>query len=249
MGRTDSLLSPDVVSAGRRALINGFVFDKDGTLLDFHATWDGAFGAMLADFAAGSAGLCAELDRVLGFDRTAGTILPDSPFVAGSSAGCGNSLAAVIGRPRDDTDLLVEIEEAIARHMPAMPTAAPGADDVLRALAAQGLPMAIATNDCEARARDQVESLGWGGHFVTVLGYDSGHGEKPDPGMVVAAAEAMRLDPSEVAMVGDSSTDMGAGNAAGATTILMGPRRDLRDQADHVLGELAELVHVRSTTD
>lgn len=225
-----------------RPVCRGVVFDKDGTLLDFHATWDATLGNVLVDFAGGDAELLAALDGELGFDREATHIRPDSPFVADSSQQFADRLAALIGRPVGDPTLVVEIDERIDAHAPPLATPEPGAAALIAALAARGVPMAVATNDNAVRARPQLAALGWGVAIPFVFGADSGHGEKPDPGMVIAAAAAMGLDPAEVAMVGDSSTDMGAGNAAGATTVLYGPREDLRDVADVVIGPLSDLL-------
>ncbi|MEM7139717.1 MAG: HAD-IA family hydrolase [Actinomycetota bacterium] len=222
--------------------VRGVVFDKDGTLLDFHATWDAALGAVLADFAAGDAALLAVLDRELGFDRARVHIDDDSPFVADSSQAFADKLAVLIGRPAGDVDLLREIDERIDANAPARATPEAGADELLRALAERNVPMAVATNDNAARARPQLAALGWGAHLGLVFGADSGHGEKPGPGMVVAAAAAMGLDPTEVVMVGDSSTDIGAGNAAGAVTALYGGREDLIADANIVLDALTDLL-------
>ncbi|MCB9851575.1 MAG: HAD-IIIA family hydrolase [Phycisphaerales bacterium] len=45
---------------------------------------------------------------------------------------------------------------------------------------------------------------------------------KPKPGMILKAAEDMRLDVTQSWMVGDSARDVQAGNAAGCRTILLG---------------------------
>jgi phosphoglycolate phosphatase len=222
--------------------ILGVVFDKDGTLLDFHATWDVPFGAMIAGLAGGDSDLERRLADALGFDLATRSITPGSPFVTDSNVGFGNRVAAVIGRPPDDRDLLVEIARAIADNAPAKPTAAPGAGLLLTELAARGIPIALATNDAESRGRAQMEAMGWSGHFRAVFGYDSGHGEKPDPGMVLAAARWMGLDPSNVVMVGDSHIDMAAGRAAGVITALVGGSADLVDEADIVLPDLVDLL-------
>jgi phosphoglycolate phosphatase len=226
--------------------IEGVVFDKDGTLLDFHATWDDAFAGMIAGFAGGDRDLERRLADELGFDPVAGSILPTSAFVADSNAQFGNRLAAIIGRPRGDRGLLVEIEQAIVVHLPSTPTGAAGAAELLAELSVRGVPVALATNDSESRGRDQMMALGWAHHFGAFYGYDSGHGEKPHPGMVLAAASGMGLDPAEVVMVGDSGTDMGAGRAAGAVTALVGGRADLAAEADIVLADLGDLLdHLR----
>lgn len=222
--------------------IRGVVFDKDGTLLDFHATWDATLGTVLAEFAGDDPDLVAEVDRVLGFDRATGAVRADSPFVADSSARFADKLAVLIGREVGDAALVDEIDDAITRHMPAVPTPEPGAGELLESLHARGVPMAVATNDNADRAAIQMAQLGWQRHFGEILGAESGYGEKPAPGMIVAAAEAMGLDPAEVAMVGDSSTDLGAGAAAGATTVLYGGRLDLVDAADIVIGPLSDLL-------
>ena len=44
---------------------------------------------------------------------------------------------------------------------------------------------------------------------------------KPMPGLLLKAAKEMDLDLSHCAMVGDKSSDIGAGRAAGATTVLV----------------------------
>ena len=78
-----------------------------------------------------------------------------------------------------------------------------------------------------------------------VAGYDSGHGGKPDPGMVIAFARFLDADPSEVAMVGDSLHDLDAARAAGAlaVAVLSGPaeRAALEPYADVVIDDIGDL--------
>ena len=82
--------------------------------------------------------------------------------------------------------------------------------------------------------------------FDFIAGYDSGHGLKPGPGMVLAFAAATGVAPQQVAMIGDSLHDLGAGRAAGAglvVGVLTGPAEahELAPHADHVIGSIAEL--------
>jgi len=112
-------------------------------------------------------------------------------------------------------------------------------------LSAQGLRLGVATNDSEASARRHVEALGLLLHIEFIVGYDSGHGGKPEPGMVLAFASHLGLDPAEVAMVGDSIHDLHAARAAGAlaVAVLTGPatREELAPHADHIVDDIAAL--------
>lgn len=70
---------------------------------------------------------------------------------------------------------------------------------------------------------------------------------KPGPGMLEAAAEAMKLDLDLSWMVGDTVSDMGAGRNAGCRTILVetGYGQDVRDAddlTDHRVDDLAAAV-------
>ena len=82
--------------------------------------------------------------------------------------------------------------------------------------------------------------------FDFIAGYDSGHGHKPGPGMLLAFAAATGLEPGEIVMIGDSVHDLGVGPAAGAALtigVLTGPaaHEDLAPHADHVLDSIADL--------
>ncbi len=86
-----------------------------------------------------------------------------------------------------------------------------------------------------------------------VAGYNSGHGGKPEPGMVLAFAKLIGADPSEVVMVGDSLHDLDAGRGAGALTVavLSGPasRAELEPHADLVIAHIGELPPLLETSD
>ena len=90
---------------------------------------------------------------------------------------------------------------------------------------AQGFRLGIATNDAEASAKAQCGRLGLTPFLDFVAGYDSGHGGKPDPGMVLGFARHIGAQPSDIALVGDSVHDLEAARAAGAISIavLSGP--------------------------
>ena len=91
----------------------------------------------------------------------------------------------------------------------------------------------------------QAEIMGLVPHLDFIVGHDSGHGRKPDPGMVEAFARHTGLAAHEVALVGDSTHDLHAARAAGAVAIavLSGPasRAELEPHADHVIASIADL--------
>lgn len=216
------------------------MFDKDGTLVDFHATWDPLILGLLERLADGDRDLLPAAAAVIGFDLAAAATRPDSPVIAGSNAELADLLAPVFGHRAGDPGFLARVEDDLLAAEPTAVIEVPGASAVLAALAAAGVALGLATNDSEASARAQLHHLGWTGHFGSVIGYDSGHGPKPEPGMVIASAAALGVPVARLAMVGDSLHDLHAARAAGAVAVLYGAGPELVDHADVVLASLAE---------
>jgi D-glycero-D-manno-heptose 1,7-bisphosphate phosphatase len=111
----------------------------------------------------------------------------------------------------------------------------PGAAEALDRLRAAGVPTALVTNQSGiARGlldRDQVDAVNArmeellgpvGPVAICPHGPDDGCGcRKPAPGLVLEAAAALGVPPSECAVVGDIGADMGAAAAAGARAVLV----------------------------
>ena len=221
--------------------LGGILFDKDGTLFDFRATWDGWGGATLRDLAAGDAGLEARLAAAIRFDLAAGGFRDDSPVIAGTNAEVAALLAAEL-TGRDPVRLerdLVRAAEA-APLVPAAPLA-----PLLDTLRGAGLRLGVMTNDSQSVAEAHLRRAGVRDRFDFVAGADSGHGAKPDPGPLLAFARAMGLKPRQVAMVGDSTHDLRAAQAAGMVPlgVLTGPalHADLAPLARAVLPDIGHL--------
>lgn len=222
-------------------MIDGVIFDKDGTLFDFRASW-GAWAARLVEMLAAESGLSASvLGAAIGFDPVSRRFVPDSVVIAGTPTEIARDLAAAL--PGASADLLEERLNRLAEGAPMLPAVDLGA--VLGALRDRGLRIGLATNDNEEAARAHLAAHGITGLFDYIAGYDSGHGPKPGPGMCAAFARQHGLDPARVVMVGDSRHDLEAGRAAGmrAVAVLTGiaGAAELAPHADAVLPDIAHL--------
>jgi phosphoglycolate phosphatase len=222
----------------------GILFDKDGTLIDFDRTWGPAAFEVMREMARGDEVVFARLAEANHFVVEEKRFLRSSPLVAGSSASYGALWAAVLGR-QDGPELQAEMDERF--RLWGERTVAPIGEPlaVLRALAADGYRLGIATNDAEASALAQADRLGLMPHLDFIAGYDSGHGGKPEPGMVLAFADKLGVPPAAVALVGDSTHDLHAARSAGAVAIAVltgpAPREELAPHADHVVATIADL--------
>ena len=224
--------------------IKGILFDKDGTIVDFKATFDPATERVLKELCAGDHLLLEAAARALGFDLESATIASNSVIVAGSSL----DIASVLGTVFDRLDVAVfaaELDQKFGRACASTVTELPSAIDSLKQLHADGYHLGVATNDAAANAVTQMERLEIHNLFRGIYGADSGFGAKPEPGMIGAFIDALDLSPEEVLMVGDSTHDLKAGRAANVATcgVETGPasRETLAPFADHILGSIVQL--------
>lgn len=227
--------------------IHGILFDKDGTLFDFQATWGGWARSLAFDLTGGDSARAHALANVIGFDIATATFAPDSPVIAHTP----DEIAEFLLPHVPDTDLrrLVARLNALAAEAPMAP--AVPLLPLLSGLAARGLRLGLATNDAEAAALAHLRSAGIAAHFDFVAGYDSGFGAKPAPGPLLAFADRLGLMPEHVAMVGDSRHDLVAGRAAGMRCVAVLTGIATRDQlapfADVVLPDIGHLPDWLST--
>lgn len=223
------------------AQIRGVLFDKDGTLFDFNATWSDWAERLFQDLSGGDGTLAEALARAAGYDLALRAFDPESPVIAGTPDEVASILLPHL--PQTDGGRLVARMNALAASAP-LTQAVPLAP-LLARLRAAGLSLGVATNDAEAPALAHLEMAMVAPFFDFVAGSDSGHGAKPDPGPLLAFARATGLRPAEVVMVGDSTHDLLAGRAAGmaCVAVLTGPagRADLAPYADAVLPDIGHL--------
>lgn len=221
-------------------MIDGMIFDKDGTLFDFRKSWGGWVLRLLEDVTPDPA-LRARLARTLGFDAARMDFAPDSLVIAHTAPEIAETMLPLL--PGWQAGRLVDRMNELAATAPTV-EAVP-LRPLLSGLRARGLKLGLATNDTEAPARAHLSGAGVLDLFDFVAGYDSGHGGKPAPGQLLAFARQTGLPPGRIAMIGDSRHDLEAGRAAGmvCVAVLTGVAMagDLAPHADIVLDDIGHL--------
>ncbi len=224
--------------------VRGILFDKDGTLLDFQGTYGPATVNIIAELSRGDDRLAGQLAIAVRLDRIRCRFDTDSIVIAGTGHDIAEVWHPLLPHWAED-DLTRRIDALYAEHSRATLTAFEGVADALRRLIDCGFVLGVATNDTAASAKVHLEGLALAGYFDFVVGYDSGYGQKPEPGMILGFADHTGFQTNEIAMVGDSLHDLQSARSAGSLAIgvLTGPadRASLAELADHVLTSVSQL--------
>lgn len=232
------------------------IFDKDGTLIDFHSLWVPVVRAR-ARFILEEAGLDGAIEpallRAFGYDPEAGRIDPRGPLAVAprvESAVIGATLLYGAGLAWEAA--MAAVRRAYRRADEAVDPArvargVPGLEPALRALRAAGARLAVATTDTTAQATRGLAALGVADLFDAILGADGVSASKPHPEMVQHLCARAAVAPREAVVVGDGVADMlmargaGVGLAVGVLTGIT-PEAELAAHADVVVTSLADLV-------
>ncbi|MEO1790360.1 MAG: HAD family hydrolase, partial [Pseudomonadota bacterium] len=196
--------------------LEAVLFDKDGVLIDFQATWGRWAASLLQRLSGGDAAVYDRLAAAIRFYPATGEFAADSVAIAGTPWDLAQALHGALGGAWTTADLETllsqdAIDVDVAPPVPLRPT--------FEALATSGLKLGVVTNDAEDAARSHVATLGISDLFGCVVGYDSGFGAKPGPGSVLGACELLGVAPDKAAMVGDSLHDLHAARAAGTAAV------------------------------
>lgn len=93
-----------------------------------------------------------------------------------------------------------------------------GMPETLKELKKRGMKLAVCTNKPHPAAVKVIEQL-YGGDFDIVIGQSEAVRRKPAPDGPLMVAEKFGVSPEECLYVGDTSTDMQTGKAAGMFTV------------------------------
>lgn len=224
--------------------IGGIVFDKDGTLVDFAATWVPVNREAARIASRYDDTLARRLLEVGGFDVTTDEIAGGSLLAAANT----REIAAAwieAGAPYELTELTRVMDEVFAAGAKRS-VAVTDLGALFDRLRARGIRIAVVTSDSEAAARATLASVGLAADDLFVVGYDSGFEPKPNPAAVYGFCAETGIAPGRVAVVGDNLHDIRMGTAAGCSLCVgvltgTGTAAELGSEADHVLDSIADL--------
>ena len=226
--------------------VDGILFDKDGTLFDFHRTWS-SWASDAIDYFCGSNLSKKELvAKALGYDPKSQTFLKSSLLIAGTAEQAADKIVPFINDiSKHEIEKFLLSSAKRVKLIEVVPL-----ERFLKNLNSKGLKIGLVTNDFEAVAHSHLKAAGIHKYFDFIAGYDSGFGIKPDPEPLLAFAEQFLISPHRVAMVGDSTHDLFAAEKAGMYKIgvLTGlaSYSDLAPYSDLVLdniGKIEELLN------
>lgn len=227
----------------------GIVFDKDGTLLDFNRTWLPIYVYAAQEFAEGDTELAESLLTRHGFDRSNNKFIGGSLLAAGNNQQIADAWAVQIDKP-DQAEAIGRQLHRIFRDQGAIQaTPVKQLANTLRQLKQSGRKLGVATADSHQGIINTLQAFDVLQEFDFLAGYDSGHGVKPEAGMVLAFCAQMALPAESVIVVGDNRHDIEMGRNANAglcVGVLTGTstRGDLEEIADIVIEDISLLAEV-----
>ncbi|HEV8697959.1 MAG TPA: HAD-IA family hydrolase [Candidatus Limnocylindrales bacterium] len=143
-----------------------------------------------------------------------------APLIGVDGKRLAREVAALAGQPIDN-DRAEEIDKRsgeIYEYMNANPQPLPGVRDLVDAIEARDIKWSIATSSRKDQVQTSVKALGLASEPSIV---DASHVEhaKPEPDLLLRAAEELDVEPGRAWYVGDSTWDMVAAVAAGMIPI------------------------------
>jgi HAD superfamily hydrolase (TIGR01509 family) len=216
------------------------LFDMDGTLVDSEKLWDISLAAL--------------------YELHGGRLRPEvrALMVGGSAEDTIRTVYADLGLEPDPAAMAASdrwlhsyTADLFDRGLPWCP----GARELLEALAAEGIPMALVTNTQRALTNCALKSIGQHYFSVSVCGDEVPRG-KPAPDIYLRAAESLNLPPSACLAVEDSVTGTTAAESAGCPVLVVpnhvavpggAMRRHVASLADVAVPDL-QRVHEELTT-
>jgi phosphoglycolate phosphatase len=247
---------PEIEFDKKRIPCRLVIFDKDGTLIDFAATWVPLIrkrSSLLLKTLGRNGEMEALLLRAWGIDPTSGRIDPRGPCPVSPRPEeiiIGTMALYQQGYPWDEakqwvTQAFDEADKTTDRRQLLKPI--PGIRRFLSQLKQNGFLLALATNDERRDTEAMISDLGWDGLFDRILCSGEVSQPKPHPEMVLSICRDLSVSPREAVFIGDTVNDMKMGKAAGLASTIgiveggVTSREELERVADIVMDSIRDL--------
>lgn len=177
------------------------VFDCDGLLLDTESAWTRADVALYSRY--GTVFTLSHKHELLGTSRETTQAL----------------LAAHLDRPGDGAALQQELHELFFGEISRAAPPLPGACELLVALRASQMPIAVASNSPRAHLERAIESSGLAGAFDLILCAEDVARPKPAPDIYLQSSARLGVASERCVALEDSRTGVASARAAGMYVI------------------------------
>ncbi|WP_243388047.1 HAD family hydrolase [Bacillus kexueae] len=237
--------------------IKGILFDKDGTILNFHGLWSEVLNELVKS-------ICKhyQVDKVkelsssllTSIDVTETSIIPNGIFASGTNEDIMEAFLRVMNQSGVKVDedsfkpfvkeemnrLVHERKHLITPTAPLVP--------LFSTLKEKGIKLGISTADDYEITMVCLEALNVKDYFDFIGTSDQYH-KKPNPHMFQAFCEKFSLKAEEVAVVGDTTTDMQFGlnaNAGLRIGVLSGTSNveNIEKESDFLIDHIGKLTDV-----
>jgi phosphoglycolate phosphatase len=229
--------------------IDLIVFDKDGTLIEFHLMW----GGWVDDIAGAletSTGLALRegLYEMLGVDPETGVVYWHGLLAATPMARIREAIEAFVAAAGAGPEAAGGAVDAAWYAPDPVGLARPVTDlaGLLERLRERVRQFAVATSDDREPTERTLQALGIAGEMATLACADDGFPNKPAPDPVLRICERLGVAPARTAVVGDSPADLLMARAAGAGRVIavltgVGDEATLAPLSDVVLPSIEAL--------
>lgn len=205
--------------------IDGILFDKDGTILDFRSLWiDWSRDVIrhISDEINLGGDLERQLSASIGVDWESGSWDVKGPLAIGTTQDLISILAHQLYKvdiPWNAafslvTNVVIKVNENI--NWKNRVKEVPGLETFLEKCRAHQLKLGVVTSDDHQNAVHHLKLLGIDSYFTAIIGGDQVTQAKPFPESAEKACHEMELEPQKSIVIGDSDGDMILGNNIGA---------------------------------
>lgn len=230
-------------------MISAVLLDKDGTILDIEKTWVPVAKRVVTTLVEEFAPKADEQKLLASIGIVSDRVIESGSMASGTNEAIARDMIQSLssqGFQVEEMPFAVR-SEALFTSLARNVTVCPLVKDLkglLTRIKDRGLIIGLATADTEESAEYCLSELGVLDLFDFIGADDGTMPAKPDPAMMTRFCKEYQLDPSEVAMVGDTQSDMMFGKNAGAG-LLIGLEESLTrvgKMADYWIKSLDELI-------